>query len=82
MELGDTVLADGSRVWVWDPFLFGPKARPGKVVGFNINLQPAVKLLGCPETEYLVDFGKDGQYWIGTFQITGWLEPVNMRSAA
>lgn len=74
MELPDIVLAPGARVWVWDPFLFGSKIKAGKITGCNVNPSPTVKLLGYSKTEYLVDFGDDGRHWVGTFQITGWLE--------
>ncbi len=66
----------GARVWAWDPFVFGPISKAGKVIGINCNAEKMQALLNTPDVEYLVDFGKDGVIWISNFQITGWLEAV------
>lgn len=70
-------LEAGTRVWVYDPLLFGPKSVPGKITACNVNLDSTIHLLNDrPIIEYEVNFGALGRSWISEFQITGYLKAV------
>lgn len=72
---GKIILENGSRVWVWDPFVFHGRPRAGKVVGCNFNLQKVA--FEQARVEYLVEFEKGKRIWVGSFQIVGWLTLVD-----
>lgn len=73
-----TRLDVGDRVWVFEPFLFGPKLKAGKIIGKAIKFPVLMELEGleADPVDYLVDFGSDGLLSVASAQVKSYLRLV------